>query len=76
MRSTIEKATFTVPAVSCGHCVATITRAVGALDGVEQVEVSAATKQVSVRSDPHRVSLTGIRAGLDEAGYPIESCAG
>ncbi len=76
MRSTIEKATFTVPAISCGHCVAAITRAVGALDGVEQAVVSAATKQVSVRFDPLRVSLTDIRRALDELGYPAESSVG
>lgn len=72
MGSMIEKATFTAPAISCGHCVATITQEVGALDGIEQVAVSAATKQVSVRFDPHRVSLADIRSALDEAGYPAK----
>ena len=72
MSSTIEKATFTAPTISCGHCVATITQEVGALDGGERVEASAETKQVLVRFDPHRVSLTDIRSALNEAGYPAK----
>jgi copper ion binding protein len=72
MSSTIEEPTLTAPGISCGHCVATIMEAVGALGGVERVEVSEATKQVSVAFDPHRVSLTDIRRALDEAGYPAK----
>ena len=43
MSSTIEKATFTAPTISCGHCVATITQEVGAGDGGERVGGSAGT---------------------------------
>lgn len=72
MSSTIEETIFSAPAISCGHCIATITQAVGALDGVERVEASAVTKRVSVRFDPHRVSLTDIRSALHKAGYPAK----
>ena len=34
MSTTIERATLTAPDISCGHCVATIEEAVGALDGI------------------------------------------
>ncbi len=37
MSSTIERATLTAPDISCSHCVATINKALGALDGVRRV---------------------------------------
>lgn len=72
MSSTIERAPLTAPDISCGHCVATITRALGALDGVSRVETSEATKRVTVEYDPDRVSLDQIEATLDEEGYPVQ----
>ncbi len=72
MSSTIEKATLTAPDISCGHCVATINRVLGELDGVSHVETSEATKQVQVEFDPNRVSLDQIEATLDDEGYPVQ----
>ena len=69
--STMEQATLMAPDISCGHCVATVTEAVGALAGVAQVEADAATKRVDVAFDPNHVSLEQIEAALDEAGYPV-----
>ena len=71
MSSTIERATLTAPDISCGHCVATINKAVGALDGVRTVTTSEQTKQVLIEFDPRKVSLTRIEAVLDEEGYPV-----
>ena len=39
-----------VPDMSCGHCVATVERALETLEGVESVGVSLETKMVIVRS--------------------------
>ena len=71
MSSTIERATLTAPDISCGHCVATINKAVGAIDGVRRVEASEQTKQVQIEFDPGKVSLAKIEAVLDEEGYPV-----
>lgn len=71
MSSTIERATLTAPDISCDHCVATVTKAVGALDGVRTVNASEQTKQVQVEFDPGKVSLARIEAVLDEEGYPV-----
>lgn len=65
-----QQLTLTAPDISCGHCVATVQAAVGALDGVERVRADAETKRVEVRFDPARVSRPQIEAALDEAGYP------
>lgn len=73
MGSTSEQATLTAPDISCGHCVATVERAVAAIPGVERVAADAATKRVTVAFDPTRVSLARIEAVLSEAGYPVEA---
>lgn len=72
MSTSMTSATFTAPDISCGHCVATVSQAVGELAGVETVDASEQTKQVVVKFDPQRVSEPQIRAALDEAGYPAQ----
>jgi copper chaperone len=72
MSSTIEKVTLTAPDISCGHCVATINKAVGGLDGVQQVEAEEATKQVHISYDPAKVTLAQIEATMEEEGYPVQ----
>ncbi len=73
MSTTIEQATLTAPAISCGHCVATVQEAVGDLPGVSQVRADTDTKQIDVAFDPSRVSRTQIEAALAEAGYPVRN---
>ena len=72
MVANTEMITLTAPDISCGHCVATVQTAVGALDGVEGVQADADTKRVEVSFDPARVSRPRIEAALDEAGYPAQ----
>lgn len=43
--------TFDVPDMTCGHCVATITRAVKAADANARVEVSLAAHRVTIESE-------------------------
>jgi copper ion binding protein len=71
MTAIIEHATLTAPDISCGHCVATVKDALGALSGVSSVEANDLTKRVEVAYDPSRVSLAQIEAAMDEAGYPV-----
>jgi copper chaperone len=56
--------------MSCGHCVAAVTKAVQALDGSAKVEVDLATKQVRVDSG---APLDAVTAAIVEAGYPVRS---
>jgi copper chaperone len=63
---------FTVPNISCSHCVATITNELKELDGVQQVDGDPQTKTITVEAQP----LTGeeqIKAKLTEIGYPAAS---
>ncbi|MGD9002395.1 MAG: cation transporter [Anaerolineae bacterium] len=62
------KRTFEVPNISCHHCVMTIKRELGALDGVTNVEAVVDTKEVSVEWDD-RISWTEIADLLTEINY-------
>ncbi|MDZ5455645.1 heavy-metal-associated domain-containing protein [Azohydromonas lata] len=62
---------FTVPEMSCGHCVGAITQALKAVDPAAQVDITLADKKVRVQSALEPQAL--VRA-LAEAGYaPVEA---
>jgi copper chaperone len=65
----METVKLHVPNISCGHCVMTIKREVGELDGVTSVEGEPSTKNVGI-SFGSPASLKDIKALLDEIGYP------
>ncbi|AXA89781.1 heavy-metal-associated domain-containing protein [Massilia sp. YMA4] len=54
--------------MSCGHCVASVTKAVKAVDGAAQVDVDLAGKQVKVAS---AAPLEAVKAAIADAGYPV-----
>ncbi len=57
---------FTLPDMSCGHCVAAITEALRATDAQARVEVDLASKTARVDSALPREPLA---AALAEAGF-------
>jgi copper chaperone len=61
--------TYSVPNISCRHCVATIERELGAVTGVESVKGDLATKQVTVEYGAESV-LPRVEEVLQEIGYP------
>ena len=65
----MEKITFNVPNISCGHCVHTIQTELSELEGVANVKASAETKQVTVEFNPP-VDEKKIRETLLEINYP------
>lgn len=58
---------FNVPDMTCGHCVASITKAIKALDGDAQIMADLATRTVSVETS---VAAPAVSRALAEAGYP------
>ena len=60
---------YSVPNISCGHCVNTIQTEVADLAGVEQVLASPATKDVSITFDTPATEEQ-IIALLEEINYP------
>jgi copper chaperone len=57
---------FTVQDMTCGHCAATITEAVKAVDPAGRVEIDLATKRVRVDS---AMSAERIAAAIRKAGF-------
>ncbi len=64
-----ETITYSVPAMHCAHCERAVKEEVGAVAGVESVEVDLDTKLVSVRGEP--VDDAAVRAAIAEAGYDV-----
>jgi copper chaperone CopZ len=62
---------YRVDGMTCEHCVAAVTREVGALAGISHVEVDLATGRLSVAGED--VSDDAVRAGVEEAGYSLAS---
>lgn len=60
--------TFTVPNISCNHCVHTVKTEVGDLAGVKSVAADAETKQVTVAWD-EPANWQKIEALLKEINY-------
>ena len=62
--------TYSVPNISCGHCVHTIQTEVAELEGVQEVRASNETKKVViVFGDP--ATEEKIKSLLAEINYPV-----
>ena len=62
--------TVNVSKISCGHCVMTIEREVGELDGVSSVEADHVSKAVTISWDPGATDWTAIQSRMEDIGYP------
>jgi copper chaperone len=69
----MSEITLSVPDISCGHCKTSIEGAVGALGGVDRVEVSIESKTVAVQFDDGRTDLAAITTAIEEQGYDVAS---
>jgi copper chaperone CopZ len=67
----METMELTIRGMSCGHCVARVTKALASVPGVsvDRVEIGRATIQV----DPAAVSVAQIGAALDAAGFELQT---
>ena len=63
--------TYSIPSISCGHCVNTIQMEVSEMDGVASVTASAETKQVEIVFDAP-ASEDSIKELLAEINFPAE----
>lgn len=63
----METLNLTIDGMSCGHCVARVSRTLGEMEGleVEAVRIGAA----EVRYDPERRSVDDILQAVRDAGY-------
>ncbi|MCG5469863.1 cation transporter [Micromonospora zamorensis] len=62
--------TYQVQGMTCGHCVSAVSAEVGAIPGVQDVQVDLAAGRVTVSSD-QPLDPGVVRAAVDEAGYDL-----
>ena len=62
--------TVSVPSISCGHCVMTIEREVGELDGVSAVSAEKDSRQVTISWDPDTTDWVVIENTMKEINFP------
>ena len=60
-----------ISGMTCGACVAHVTRALTSVPGVDHVEVSLGANTADVKFDEDRVSTGALRAALQTAGYDV-----
>jgi copper chaperone len=65
----MEKKSFSVPNISCGHCIMTIKNELGEIDGVSKVEGDPGNKQINVEWDAP-ATLDKIKSTLKEINFP------
>ena len=67
----MSQVTLNIPNISCNHCVMTVQRESGFVDGVQYVsgDVEAKVATFEVVSDE---ALAALKETLAEAGYPAE----
>jgi len=64
--------TLDVQGVTCGGCVATLTRVIGALPGVHDVSVTQATGRTEVRLDgAGGTDRAAVVMAIEDAGYDV-----
>ena len=65
----MEKKTFSIPNISCGHCVMAIKNELSELNGVEMVDGNPETKSVDVEWEAP-ITEDKIKQTLKEINYP------
>jgi copper chaperone CopZ len=65
----MESETFSIPNISCGHCVNSIKNELSELEGVKTVEGNPEDKQVAVEWESP-ATLDKIKDTLKEINYP------
>jgi len=66
----MEKKTFTVSNISCGHCVMTIKNELGEMAGILSVDGNIDAKTITVEWEAP-ASIDTIKTKLKEINYPV-----
>lgn len=67
----MSRETLTVEGMSCDHCKMTVSKAVNALKGVTDVQVSLEEKTVAVDFDEAVQSTSAIKEAIENSGYEV-----
>jgi len=61
--------TYSVPAIHCAHCAASIREEVSEVAGVDEIDVDLDDKRVTIQG--RELDEVALRAAIAEAGYEI-----
>jgi copper chaperone len=67
----METITMSVKGMSCGGCVASVTRVLKAVPGVTHVAVTLAPGSAKVTFDPAKTGAPALRSAVEDAGYDV-----
>lgn len=65
-----ETKTVVVGGITCGHCVSTIEREIGKVDGVSAVSAEQLTRNVTISWDPETTDWVVIEKTMKDINYP------
>jgi len=63
--------TIRIKGMSCGHCVAAVTKVLGAIEGIAEIKVDLARGEATFREEKP-VDRALIRERIAEAGYEVD----
>ena len=67
----MDNATFKVQGMSCQGCVASVTRVLKAVPGVEEVVVTLQPGMATIAYDATRTTGAALKAAIEDAGYDV-----
>jgi copper chaperone len=67
----METITMNVKGMSCGGCVASVTRVLKAVPGVDEVSVTLNPGAAKVTYDPGRADAARLKSAIEDAGYDV-----
>jgi len=67
----METITLNVQGMTCGGCVASVTRVLKAVPGVTDVSVTLQPGAARVSFDPARTGAAALRTAIEDAGYDV-----
>ena len=65
-----------VTGMTCGGCTSNVTRALKAIPGVSDVNVSLAAGEATVQYDESRASAEQLKSAVKSAGYGVDASKG
>jgi copper chaperone len=69
METPMETVNFKVHGMSCNGCVASVTRVLQAVPGVERATVDLERGSAEVVFDPARTGIVALKLAVEDAGY-------
>ena len=68
---TTETVAIDVKGMTCGGCVASVSRVLKGIPGVAEAQVTLAPGRATVTYDPSKTNVGALRGAIEDAGYDV-----